>query len=291
MDYRTPLTLVAASTLLFAAQNASAQTSGSNANQERLGAVIGALFGDRLGLSSLDQAWLRGGRPLRDGQSQFVTRVDTSVRSGSVSAAAGTRLRSDYAGLVELETRYAADGRITTEERADLNARYTALTRTLDSGAANYGDLNQVAQGRAAFDARVDAAVAARRLSRTRATQLKSDYQALIQIETGYQADGVITAAERADLDARLDALDERVGDSATATPAQTVRVRLAAIDTTLAAAERAGTVSRAEAAELRLQHADLVRLEAAYARNTPPADDAAYLARRVGEIEARLRR
>ncbi|MBL7537624.1 hypothetical protein INQ15_24885, partial [Escherichia coli] len=82
---------------------------------------------------------------------------------GQISSAAATRLRADYTALVDLETRYAADGRFTNEERADLNSRYNALTQTLESGAAGYGDVNSVAQGRAAFEARVDASVNARR--------------------------------------------------------------------------------------------------------------------------------
>ena len=121
----------------------------------------------------MDQAWLRGGRPLRDGQAQFTTRIDASLRTGAVSSSAAARLRSDYVALVDLETRYAADGRISTDERSDLNARYNALTQNLESSPADYGQADSVAPGRAAFGARVDAAVAARRISRTEATRLK----------------------------------------------------------------------------------------------------------------------
>ena len=292
------LALVATTALTLAAGAAGAQTQYPSTTQDRLGAVVGALFGDRLGLSAMDQAWLRGGRPLRDGQSQFSTQVDASLRAGSVSSSAATRLRSDYTALVDLETRYAADG-INTQERADLNARYTALTQTLQSGASGYGasgyeETDTVAQGRAAFNARVDAAVTARRLTRTEATRLKTDYQALIQIETRYNSDGAINATERADLDARLDALDLRVGDGPTGTtPAAnlTARARLTNLETTLMAAERSGAVTRAEAADIRVEAGDLARLDAAYARTSPSADDAAYLSRRIGELETRARR
>lgn len=287
------LALVATTALTLVAGAAGAQTQYPSTTQDRLGAVVGALFGDRLGLSAMDQAWLRGGRPLRDGQSQFSTQVDASLRAGSVSSSAATRLRSDYTALVDLETRYAADG-INTQERADLNARYTALTQTLQSGASGYEETDTVAQGRAAFNARVDAAVTARRLTRTEATRLKTDYQALIQIETRYNSDGMINATERADLDARLDALDLRVGDGpAGATPAAnlTARARLTNLETTLTVAERSGAVTRAEAADIRVEAGDLARLDAAYARTSPSADDTAYLSRRIGELEARARR
>lgn len=293
MTPRTRLALVAATALAVGAGSAHAQTN-TQTNQDRLGAVVGALFGDRLGISALDQAWLRGGRPLRDGQSQFNTRVDSSLRVGQISSAAATRLRADYTALVDLETRYAADGRFTNEERADLNSRYNALTQTLESGAAGYGDVNSVAQGRAAFEARVDASVNARRITRTEATRLKTDYQALIQLETRYAAKGSITAAERNDLDTRLDALDVRVGDGPAVQPpvaTQTPRVRLATLETAVTAAERSGALTRADAADVRVQLGDLTRLEAAYGRYNPSADETAYLTRRLGELETRVRR
>lgn len=288
------LALAATTALTLCAGAASAQTQYPTTNQDRLGAVVGALFGDRLGLSAMDQAWLRGGRPLRDGQSQFSTRVDASLRAGSVSSSAAARLRSDYSALVDLETQYAASG-ISTQERADLNARYTALTQTLESGASGYEETDTVAQGRAAFNARVDAAVTARRLTRTEATRLKSDYQALVQVETRYQSDGVINATERADLDARLDALDARVGDGPTGStpPAANLpaRTRLANLETALTAAERSGAVTRVEAADIRVEAGDLARLDAAYTRINPSSDDTAYLSRRIGDLEARVRR
>lgn len=291
MTHRTGFALAAAA-LVLGAGAAQAQTS-TQSNQDRFGAVVGALFGDRLGLSVMDQAWLRGGRPLRDGQTQFTSRIDASLRSGAISSSAATRLRSDYTALVDLETRYAADGSISATERADLNARYSALVQTLDSGASGYGDANSVAQGRAAFDARVDAAVTARRITRTEATRLKADYQALIQVETRYQADGSINTTERADLDTRLDALDARVGDGPVTQPTtpQTARARLTALDAAVTAAERSGALTRADAADVRVELGDLVRLEAAYTRYTPSSDETAYLTRRIGELEARVRR
>jgi len=291
MTHRSGFALAAAA-LVFGGGTAQAQTN-TQSNQDRFGAVVGALFGDRLGLSVMDQAWLRGGRPLRDGQTQFTSRIDASMRSGAISSSAATRLRSDYVALVDLEARYAADGSISTTERADLNTRYSALVQTLDSGASGYGDVDSVAQGRAAFDARVDAAVTARRITRTEATRLKADYQALIQVETHYQADGSVNATERADLDTRLDALDGRVGDGPTTQPTtpQTPRARLTALEAAVTTAERSGALGRTDAADMRVELGDLVRLDAAYGRYTPSADETAYLTRRIGELEVRVRR
>ena len=272
------------------------QTQTRPSTQETLGAIAGALFGDRLGLSAMDQSWLRGARPLSDGQNQFTADIDTRQRSGAISTTASNRLKTDYQALVTLETQYSAGG-FSTQERADLTSRYNALVQTLNAGAAGYGETAAVAEGRAAFDARVDAAVNARRLTRTQATQLKSDYQSVIQIETNYLADGALSTTERADLDARLDALDVRVGDGPTGTTPTTPtapldnRTRLNALDGAVTTAERSGAVSRADAADIRVELGDLDRLEAAYRRVAPTTDDTAYLTRRIGELEARIRR
>lgn len=286
---------VAATALLAISAGAvQAQTANSQNNQDRLGAIVGTLFGDRLGLSAMDQAWLRAERPLRDGQSQFNARVDTSVRSGAISSAAAARVRSDYDGLVRLEAQYAGDGRFSADERADLNARYSALLRTLEAGASGYDDAPSVAQGRADFEGRINAAVSARRITRAQATQLRTDYQALIQLEARYLADGSISANERADLDTRLDALDARLGDGpVTTTPAipVTPRARLTELESSLAVSERNGTVSRVDAADIRVELGDLMRLEAAYGRYAASADEKAYLDRRIQDLQTRIRR
>ena len=55
--------------------------------------------------------------------------------------------------------------------------------------------------------------------------------------------------------------------------------------------AAMAGAVSRTEAADIRAEAGDLVRLDAAYSRTSPSSDDTAYLSRRIGELELRARR
>ncbi len=145
-------------------------------------------------------------------------------------------MKSEYGELVALEARFGADGRFTTQERTELGDRYGALTQALSEG--GYGedaqDSRSVADGRAEFERRVDAAVSARRLSRTQASALKRDYAALIQIETSYARDG-LSSRERDDLDARLDALDARVGDTAYGgDPVLDNRTRLANVERAL---------------------------------------------------------
>lgn len=281
---------LAALTLAAGAAQAQTQTQ-PNQQQQALGAVLGALFGDRLGVTTnLDAQWARGQSPLGAQRAQFDTRVDTEVRAGRLTTANATRLKADYADLVVLETRYAADGRFTTQERADLSDRYGALTQVLAEGgyAPSGSTTASAAEGRADFDRRVDAAVNARRVTRTEGTRLKTDYQAVVTAEAGFIRAGGVSATQRTDLDARLDALDARLGDGpSAATPsAQDYRGRLAAIERALPSAG----LNAAAQTQLRVEHGDLARLEAAYARMSPSADDRAYIERRLADLETRAR-
>lgn len=262
--------------------------------QEAIGAILGALFGDRLGVSTgVDAQWAAGRRPLNTQRNQFYSRIDADVRSGTLSSYAGDRLKTDYDALVQLETRYSSDGRFTATERNDLNDRYSRLTQAVaDGGYGNDGGSGNgyasVSGGRVEFEARVDAAVRARRLTRTEGTRLKSDYQALIQVESGYLRDGSLSARERDDLERRLDALDARVGDVQSGGGYQDNRTRLSAIER--AASTGGSGIGRPEAADILVEVGDLVRLEAAYSRTSPSSDDRAYLDRRIGELEVRAR-
>lgn len=290
----------AALALALTAAPAAAQTNTTpqepTQQQERIGAILGALFGDRLGVTtSIESQWAAGRTPLLTQRSQFETRVDADVRNRTLSQATGQRLKADYAALVELETRYGADRRFTTQERNDLADRYGALTQVLADGGYADGGYNNggsntasVADGRAEFNRRVDAAVSARRLSRTEGTRLKTDYSALVTIEAGYLRDGQITAREQQDLDARLDALDARVGDVGYGGGA-TVQTPTARLDAVLRALPSAGLSSTAQT-QLRVEHEDLNRLAAAYDRLSPTSDERAYLERRIGELETRAR-
>lgn len=218
---------LAAMTALLAAAPASAQAG----SQERLDRILGALFGTgNTADNTLESQWRLGRTPLADQRAAFNARVDADVRSGALTAATGARLKSDYASVVDLEARYRADGIFTTAERNELIDRYGTLTQVItDRGYGNSGTAERatVAEGRIEFERQVDAAVAARRLTRVAASRLKADYAALVQLEASYLRDGRISAGERDDLDERLDALDARL-DGAAATV--TARTRLDAI-------------------------------------------------------------
>ena len=293
---KTFTALAAGAVLLSMAPLAQAQTpygqSGSqqSTGQEVFGQILQNLFGGQTS-GSIDTEWSRGRRALGAQQATFNSRLDSQVRSGSLSSWSADRIRTDYDALVQLEARYGQDGRFTTQERQDLTTRYNALTSALEDGgySDDIGGYQSAADGRADFDARVDAAVRARTLTRTDATRLRSDYAAIVSVEAGFQRDG-LSARERQDIEARLDAIDARVpgGNSGNGGGwQQTPRDRLSAIERALY------TLPRGQQDAIRVQFEDLTRLEAAYSRTRPSSDDTAYLERRLGELEvqARVRR
>ena len=287
--------LLATAAFLATASTATAQTTTQNdqqsRQQDRINSIFGALFGDRSGsTNSLESQWATGRTPLANQRTQFDSRIDSDVRSGALDQRTAARLKTDYAELVQLELRYGADRRFTMQERSELAERYNALTQVLSN--QTYGDDNDlqspnVAEGESEFMARVDASLSARRISRVTGNRLKADYRLLTQTEANYLRDGVLDERERDDLDARLDALDARVGDTAysgynNALPA---RARLAAI----ANAISSNNFSAAAQAQLRVEHSDLSYLEAAYARLTMTADDRRYLESRLSDLERSL--
>lgn len=266
------LTAVAAATLTLAAAGvASAQTPysqtpyGQQPSQggQVLEAILGALFGN--GQTSLDSEWSRGRRPLYNQRAQFETRVDAGVRDGSLSRRQAERLRADYADLVALETRFAADGRFTTAERTELNDRYRDLTRRLDSddydNDDDYDRWERLADQTAAFDARVAAALRAREISRAESTRLRADFQALVRLEAQYERDG-LSQREREDLETRYADLNRRVGDDYVpgnggggyGDP------HAMQIEARIAAGLRDGSITRADAARYREELRELSR-------------------------------
>jgi hypothetical protein len=272
--------LAAASAAAFAlaAGGASAQTPygqsqpyGQTQTQtDPIGAILGALFGDRLGVSTtLDSEWSRGRRPLNTQRAQFESRLDADVRSGAISSSAARSLTAEYNELVTLEARYTADGRVTTTERSDLAERYRAFsTRYQAGGQGGYDDgydddWRPLAESRSAFTSRLDAGVRNRTLTRSQANRLSTDFNALVQLETTYERNG-IDSRERQDLEARWADLNRRVGDNYDGgyTPGDNYGSdpRGAQIEARIAAGERNGSISRTEASSLRLELRDLTR-------------------------------
>ena len=235
-----------------------------NQPDDVFGALLGALFGvqtadqDR----ALDEDWSRGRRPLYQRRADLDARINAGVRDGSISRYEADRLRDDYDALVRLETRYAADGRMTTTERRDLRDRYRALSQRVGDERRDddmgYGVWRPLSEQRVAFFGRVDLAERDRRLSRLEGDRLRADFDALVRLESDYRRDG-LSAREQQDLTERLADLDRRVGDVAW-DGGYGYDSRAAEIEARIAADERSGRISRSEAARLRDELRDLTR-------------------------------
>lgn len=274
---KTLTALAAGAFVLSAGSAAFAQTPYSSTpygqtqtQTDPIAAILGALFGDRLGTSTtLDSEWSRGRRPLDANRTQFETRLQSDVRSGAISSSAASSLSSEYYDLVTLEARYTADGRVTTQEGADLAERYRTFSTRYQAGGQGgyddgYGSWRPLSESRSAFTSRLDAGVRNRTLTRSQATRLSNDFNALVQLETGYDRNG-IDARERADLEARWADLNRRVGDNYDGgydTPGGNYGSdpRGAEIEARIAAGERNRSISRTEAASLRQELRDLTR-------------------------------
>ncbi len=288
MKYLVAALSMAVSTAAVA-QTPSTTSAPSAAQQERVDAILGALFGDRNGQTSLETQWSMGRLPLAQQRAQYESRIDGDVRSGALSSFSGNRAKADYRALVGLEARYGADRRFTPQERADLNARYNSLTQLVAEGGYSGGVSGggSVADQRGEFESRVDNAVRARQISRTQGTQLKTDFASLVRLEENYLRDGALSVRERDELETRLDALDTRVGDvGGSASRPRDSSVRLEAI----ARALPASGLSSSGQAQLRVEHEDLTRLAAAYRRSNPSQNDLSYLDRRLSDLEGRAR-
>ena len=141
-------------------------SSGQSGAGDVIGALLGAVFGVNSG-QGFEDDWERGRRPLAERRADLEARIDAGVRDGSISYAEANRLRGDYDGLVQLEARYAADGRLSAQERADLQDRYQRLSQRVEDRRDDdgYDQWRPLADERYAFDARVEAAVRSRRIS------------------------------------------------------------------------------------------------------------------------------
>lgn len=240
-----------------------ATTSGQTGAGGVIGALLGAVFGDAYGASGqgFEDDWERGRRPLAERRADLEARIDIGVRDGSISYAEANRLRTDYDGLVQLEARYAADGRLTVQERADLRDRYQRLSQQVeDQRDDGYGQWRPLADERYAFDARVEAAVRARRISSTEGRRLQADFQTLMRRESDY-ARGGISRAEHDDLTRRYAELNSRIGvDGGQYGGDYGQDPRAAQIEARIEAGLRSGSLSWTEADRLRTELRELTR-------------------------------
>jgi len=224
-------------------------------------------------------------------RSNFEARINAGVRDRSLTQAEANRLRADFQTLVRLEATYRRNG-LTAAERNDLDRRFDLLSaRIRDERADGDGSWTSINQRQANLEARINAGVRDRSLSQAEATRLRADFQALVRMEATYRRNG-LTAAERADLDRRFDALSERIRDERQDGDGgwTSINQRQANLEARIDAGVRDRSLSQAEAASLRSDFQMLVRMEADYRRNGLTAAERADLDRRFDDLSRRIR-
>lgn len=277
----------------FAQSQGQSQGSGQS---DILGNLLGSIFGNRATTDqTLESDLSQGRRPFAQRRQTLEARIAAGVQNGTISRSEADDLTDEYDEIVDLEARYSANGPMTVDQRRDLRSRYRNLAARVDEdrdpqSAGDPAGSGPVAGSRAEFDTRIDNALRQRRITTAQAQSLRSEYQAILQAEAGYRRNG-IDPRERADLEARLERLDRRLGGGLADSGfgSDNNPRRWARLEQRLAAGERSGALPRAEAGQLRTQLADLARLDAAYAAGGLNTDERTYLTRRYAEVEARL--
>jgi hypothetical protein len=266
----------------------------------RLGDLLATVLGTQRA-TGIDTSWSDTLRPAGDYRTAPERRIAEAVAARTLTSANAASLRRDHQALITLDTRHAADGRYTLDEHAELEDRYAALNTRIDSlltaAPALVADTGwePLANRRADFDDRLLSALDARVITLAEANRLRTDWAALVQLESDYGRNG-LDAREVTDLETRLNGLETRLGRFGKPLTPATVSVKgaedWARLEARIAAGERDGSLNRAQLERLRTEQEDLRRLDDAWRRlnrNRLTSEQQAYLDRRHAELSARI--
>jgi hypothetical protein len=242
----------------------------------------------------------QGQMTINQRQAELDARIDAGVRSRTLTLAEAAQLRAEFAAIAATEARYRANGRgLTPAERADLDNRFDMLSRRIQydrNDDDNRGGGQNINQRQIALDARIDAGLRDRSLTAAEAAQLRREFQDIARDEANYRANGRgLTAAERAALDSRFDALERRIRIDRNDNDnrgGQNINQRQRELDARIDAGVRDRTLTPAEAAQLRREFQDIARDEANYRANGRglTVAERAALDSRFDALERRIR-
>ena len=157
------------------------------------------------------QSW----QNINDRQERLDERIDRGVQNGSLTRREASQLRAEFQEIVRIERAYRMSNGLSARERDDLDRRFDALSARIrwdrndnqDRGDRGWQNINQRQR---ALDARIDAGLRDRSLSRTEAYRLRAEFQQIARIEQDYRRNG-LSQTERRDLDRRFDRLSYRI--------------------------------------------------------------------------------
>lgn len=175
----------------------------NNQNNNQYGGQNNGQYG---GSNQNDDRW----QPLAQQNAMFEQRLSEAVRNRSISQSEASRLRSDWRGLGQLETRYQYNG-LDAREEADLKARYAQIDSRMGGMlGGGFGD-DRNSQRWAQMETRLVAAQRAGRVNAAQAVQMRAQMGDLQRLDAAYGRTGY-SAEQRNYLMRRYGELDAVIG-------------------------------------------------------------------------------
>jgi hypothetical protein len=152
------------------------------------------------------QSWVS----INQRQATLDHRIDQGIRNGSLTAAEAASLRAQFRQIAVLEATYRrSNGVFTQAERVDLDRRMNALAARITAERSDWRSINQ---RQAELDRRIDVGVRNRTLTQAEAVRLRTEFRRIAALEQTYRrSGGGLTAAEKRDLDQRMDRLTVQI--------------------------------------------------------------------------------
>lgn len=214
-------------------------------------------------------------------------RINEAVRQRSLSQAEATRLRSELAEIVRLETTYRSNA-FTTAERQDLDRRFDTLAARITIS-AQQETWTPISERRSDVERRIDEALRQRDITPQEAARLRADFEDLVRLEATYRQGG-LTAVELSELDRRFEVIDDRLdGGGPGRGPWLPMADRQTEVYTGIDDALRDRRITTQDAARLRTEFQAIMRLEQSYGPGRPSRTEQDELDRRFDIIADRI--
>jgi hypothetical protein len=181
--------------------------------------------------TGVDDGW----PSMNERRADLLARIDAGVTAGDLTRSEAAGLREDFEGLIRREDYYRQDGSLSVAERRDLDLAFAELSRRVHRERADdertaaatappptavapppapdrtrWRDIRNV---EADLDERIDEAKENGTIGDAEARRLHEDASDLIRLEDDYRASPPgLTREEIADLEARIGAIEDRVG-------------------------------------------------------------------------------
>lgn len=173
---------------------------------------------------SAGAAAAQGWMPIDQRQERLDDRIDMGVRNGDLTRSEAVRLRGEFNAIANLEDRYRVNG-LSAWERTDLDRRFDALSSRIrfernDSqdrdwfGGGNWTDERgqwvSMERRKIQLDRRIDQGLRSGQLTRSEASRLRSEFDAIARVEYRYRSNG-LSRWEQTDLNRRFDQLTTQI--------------------------------------------------------------------------------